>query len=109
MATPTASGEVGRGWRLVAPAGVAGAGELLFREADDELPAADTAAEPRTRDVPRDGPVPDAEDPAEVSEVPEPLEPAEPRVSANAIGIAPMAEPMPSATASAPTRPTYFA
>jgi hypothetical protein len=38
-----------------------------------------------------------------------PVEPDDPVVSANAIGIAPMAEPMPSATASAPTRPTYFA
>jgi hypothetical protein len=36
-------------------------------------------------------------------------EPAEPVVSANATGIAATAEPTPSATASAPTRPTYDA
>ena len=104
MAIPNASGEAGRGRRLVALAAVV-AGEVSFRESDDGLRAG-AAAEPRTRDVPRAGAVPDAEDPAEVSEVPEPLEPAEPRVSANAIGIAATAEPTPNATANAPTRPT---
>ena len=43
------------------------------------------------------------------SEAFDPVEPAEPVVSAKATGIAPMAEPTPSATAKAPTRPTYRA
>lgn len=36
----------------------------------------------------------------------EPAEPADPVVSANAMGIDAIAEPTPSATASAPTKPT---
>ncbi|MEI7546189.1 MAG: hypothetical protein WCJ53_15355, partial [Mycobacteriaceae bacterium] len=36
----------------------------------------------------------------------DPVEPAEPVVSANATGIATTAEPTPSVTARAPTRPT---
>jgi len=35
------------------------------------------------------------------------VEPADPVVSAKAIGIDPIAEPTPNATANAPTRPTY--
>ncbi len=49
-------------------------------------------------------------DPAPADEEPEafpPVEPAEPVVSAKAIGIDPIAEPTPNATANAPTRPTY--
>ena len=42
----------------------------------------------------------------EESEESEPAEPGPPEVSANAAGTAPMAEPTPRATASAPTRPT---
>ena len=38
----------------------------------------------------------------------EPEAPADPVVSANATGIAPAAEPIPNATANAPTRPTYW-
>ena len=40
---------------------------------------------------------------------PDPTDPAEPVVSANAIGSAAAAEPMPKATANAPIRPTYRA
>ena len=47
--------------------------------------------------------MPAASDPE--AEVADPVEPAEPDVSANAAGIASAAEPTPSATASAPTRP----
>lgn len=39
-------------------------------------------------------------------EAPVPVDPADPVVSANAIGRDPATEPMPSATANAPTRPT---
>lgn len=43
----------------------------------------------------------------EASAVPAPAEPAEPVVSAYAIGIDTRADPTPSATAKAPTNPTY--
>lgn len=50
------------------------------------------------------------DDPAGADEpAPEPVEPAEPVVSANATGNAATAEPIPNATASAPTRPIYRA
>jgi hypothetical protein len=41
-----------------------------------------------------------------VSTDPEPADPPDPVVSANAIGIDATAEPIPSANANAPTRPT---
>lgn len=44
-------------------------------------------------------------DPEDASE-PEPTDPLDPAVSANATGSAATAEPMPSAIANAPTRPT---
>lgn len=40
------------------------------------------------------------------SAAPDPADPADPVVSANAIGIAAAADPIPNATANAPTRPT---
>ena len=50
-----------------------------------------------------------ADDEDEDSEAFAPVEPAEPVVSAKAIGIDPIAEPTPRATANAPIRPTYRA
>jgi len=56
---------------------------------------------------PRLGALVDSAPADEESEAFAPVEPAEPVVSAKAIGIDPIAEPTPNATASAPTRPTY--
>lgn len=56
---------------------------------------------------PRFGASVDPEPADEESEAFAPVEPAEPVVSAKAIGIDPIAEPTPNATANAPTRPTY--
>ena len=61
--------------------------------------------------VPRDGEVarvdgPDVEAPADGASAFEPVDPPEPVVSAKATGTDGTAKPTPSATASAPTRPT---
>ena len=56
---------------------------------------------------PRFGALVDPAPADEESEAFAPVEPAEPVVSAKAIGIDPIAEPTPNATANAPTRPTY--
>ena len=56
---------------------------------------------------PRFGALVDSAPADEESEAFAPVEPAEPVVSAKAIGIDPIAEPTPNATANAPTRPTY--
>jgi len=76
-------------------------------EPAEPLPGATLSRAPRA--VPGDGD--DVEAPAddEDSEAFAPVEPAEPVVSAKAIGIDPIAEPTPSATANAPIRPTYRA
>ena len=74
----------------------------------DARPSAEseTAGLPRSaRAAPRDGLV--ADDADDVSA--DPVEPAEPVVSASATGIDAAADPMPKATANAPTRPTYAA
>jgi hypothetical protein len=70
--------------------------------ADNELEPDD---EPAVAELePDDEPVEDELEPDD-----EPVEPPEPVVSANAVGIqAVTAAPMPNATASAPTRPTYL-
>jgi hypothetical protein len=102
-----------------------GAGEFFLAEIDGELSEVDPSDEPRlpevaedpspepfdepprARPVPRDGALVDTGDePERESAVFEPVEPAEPVVSAIATGIATTAEPTPSATANAPTRPT---
>lgn len=77
-------------------------------------PADSTAAPPRPRTAEprserRDGPDERVDTPEEPSADPDPLAPADPVVSANTSGIAPAAEPIPNATAKAPTRPTYRA
>lgn len=73
---------------------------------DSEEPAPDAAPRPERR-APTPGFVEDVA--AAVSAEPDPVDPADPVVSANATGNAATAEPIPSATASAPTRPTYRA
>jgi hypothetical protein len=61
------------------------------------------------RAAPRDGFVdPDPDDVVDV-ESDDPVEPPDPVVSANATGTATTADPTPSATAKAPTRPTWAA
>jgi hypothetical protein len=109
---------------LRAPVGEFAAGESLFEESEAGSPAVDPAegarlldepwsealeAPPRARDVPRAGALVDAEAPEDESAPREPVDPAEPVVSAAANGIDAIADPTPSATASAPTRPTYRA
>jgi hypothetical protein len=66
------------------------------------------ALEGRPGCAPRRAVVDFADGPADTDEASGelPVEPVDPVPSANAIGIAPIAEPIPSATASAPTRPT---
>lgn len=72
-------------------------------EADPAPEVSPRAARDETRaDTEREPLAGDAE-----SAVAEPLAPDEPVVSASAAGIAASAEPTPSATARAPTRPTY--
>ena len=61
------------------------------------------------RDGPRDGVLGEVADTDGESDTAEPVDPAEPDVSANANGTDAIAEPTPSATANAPTRPTYRA
>ena len=56
---------------------------------------------------PRGGALVDPAPADEESEAFASVEPADPVVSAKAIGIDPIAEPTPNATANAPTRPTY--
>ena len=109
-----------------APAAEMGTAESLSSESDDDLSEVDPTDDeprlpevaddpspepfdepPRARSVPRAGTLVDAVDEADrESAAVEPVEPAEPVVSANATGIAATAEPTPSATARAPTRPT---
>ena len=72
-------------------------------DADNDLPLR------TTRDGPRDGVLGEVADTDGESDTAEPVDPAEPDVSANANGTDAIAEPTPSATANAPTRPTYRA
>jgi hypothetical protein len=72
-------------------------------DADKDLPLR------TTRDGPRDGVLGEVADTDGESDTAEPVDPAEPDVSANANGTDAIAEPTPSATANAPTRPTYRA
>jgi hypothetical protein len=72
-------------------------------DADEDLPLR------TTRDGPRDGVLGEVADTDGESDTAEPVDPAEPDVSANANGTDAIAEPTPSATANAPTRPTYRA
>ena len=72
-------------------------------DADKDLPLR------TTRDGPRDGVLGEVADTDGESDTAEPVDPAEPDVSAKAIGTDAIAEPTPSATANAPTRPTYRA
>ena len=74
--------------------------------------SAESAPEPPrpVRAAPRAGLVADDPDEAETSaESDDPVEPPDPVVSANATGTATTADPTPSATANAPTRPTWMA
>jgi hypothetical protein len=68
-----------------------------------EEPTLGTAPRPARRD----GTLAFVDVDARASAVPDPVDPADPVVSANAIGIAATAEPIPRAAANAPTRPTY--
>jgi hypothetical protein len=104
-----------------------GAGESLLEESDGELSEGDPVDEPRlpgavddpspeplvepprAREVPREGAFVDGEEPEDESVALEPVDPAEPVVSAAANGTEAIAEPTPSTTARAPTRPTYRA
>ena len=72
-----------------------------------DAPPDECEPEPEPRPDRRDGTLAFV-DPAEdnPSPEPEPVDPAEPVVSANAIGTEAIAEPIPNATANAPTRPT---
>lgn len=72
---------------------------------EEETPPGETPG-PRGRDDALVRAVVDARTP-DPSVESNPTEPADPVVSANATGIDDTAEPMPSATASAPNRPTY--
>jgi hypothetical protein len=87
------------------------AGELAS-ESGAELPEFASVADPpaTAREPPRDraGDRDDVDAPAvadDASEA-EPVDPEDPVVSANATGTEAIAEPTPSTTASAPTRPT---
>ena len=74
--------------------------------------SAESAPEPPrpVRAAPRAGLVAADPDEADVSaESDDPVEPPDPVVSANATGTATTADPTPSATANAPTRPTWVA
>ena len=116
------SAEAGAGLLL---RGLAAGTEVLPRPSDEELSSApaedppvalpppevsaalDDSAFAPPRELPRvaapfEGALLSADDAA----ASEPAEPAEPVVSANAIGIAEIADPTPRASASAPTRPT---
>lgn len=89
--------------------GVAATNALPPECADPVDAPPDESDEPETEPRPdrRDGTLVfvDPADAGEPAPEPEPVEPAEPVVSANATGIAATAEPIPNATASAPTRP----
>jgi hypothetical protein len=78
-----------------------------------ELPplraSADAEREPRRGPAGVDDRADDTSAVGELSEALEPVDPEDPVLSANAAGIAAIAEPTPNATASAPTRPTYRA
>ena len=81
--------------------GAANEPELSDEPVEDELEPGD---EPVEDELEPFEPVEDELEPDD-----EPVEPPEPVVSANAVGIqAVTAAPMPNATASAPTRPTYL-
>jgi hypothetical protein len=94
-------------------AGLDGSATGLSPTPSAALPApAEESTDPRdTRPGRRTGPLPfdaeaDADDADDEPAESDPVEPAEPVVSANATGIAAAAEPIPNATANAPTRPT---
>jgi hypothetical protein len=78
-------------------AGAVAVGKEFLCECDEAAPLVEAAP----RAGPRAGTLVETE-----SETLDPDEPAEPVVSATAIGIAAVAQPIPSATANAPTRPT---
>jgi len=91
-------------------------GESLFEECEDVLSAIGPAEAPRLfeepppeRDAARTGAFVVTEEPEDESAARDPVDPAEPVESAAASGMAAIAEPTPSATANAPTRPTYRA
>ena len=75
---------------------------MLAREPAD----AGASAEPRLATRPPRVALVEGPDGVSAAEVP--VEPPDPVVSAAAIGIEATAAPMPSATANAPTRPTYL-
>ena len=94
-----------------AEGGPAISGELVS-ESVEELPEFASAADPpaTAREPPRDrvGGRDDVDAPAVVDDASEaePVDPGDPVVSAKATGTEAIAEPTPSTTASAPTRPT---
>jgi hypothetical protein len=78
-------------------AGAGAVGKEFLCDCDEAAPLGEAAP----RAGPRAGALVETE-----SDALEPDEPADPVVSATAIGIAAVAQPLPSATANAPTRPT---
>jgi hypothetical protein len=86
-------------------------GELVS-ESGVELPGFASAADPpaTVREPPRDRAGGrddvDVDAPADDVSEPEPVDPGDPVVSAKATGMEAIAEPTPSTTARAPTRPT---
>jgi hypothetical protein len=107
--SPTPRSPTPRRWRVCSTgAGSTDDGEAppLGESPARERPAAREAPEESSED--RADPEPaDPDDP--VSAESEPVAPADPAVSANATGIDTTAEPIPKATANAPTRPTQDA
>jgi hypothetical protein len=95
---------VGRVLELVRPDA---AGAPPPRAGESEDVAGEEALLPRPER--RAGALVLVDDPVDADESALPVDPDEPVVSANANGIAARPDPTPSATASAPTRPTYLA
>ena len=99
----TTDGTVG----LRCPVTAAGADVWPGERGDDDASGSDeTALGAEPRPVRRDGTATLVDGESCASTDPEPVDPAEPVVSANANGIDAAADPIPSATANAPTRPT---
>ena len=92
----------GRAFTPLTEPAVAGAGRVIAVLEPREAGPRDT---PRATDVGADDPADAAPDPAP-EPAPDPDEAAESVVSANATAVEANSEPMPRATASAPTRPT---